>query len=539
MATEGTTIERATPETAVLVLTPSGRDAVLVARALEQSGFVAVPCRDGEELVRRIVEGAGAALVAEEALEPSVVRRLVEVLAAQAPWSDFPFLIFTERAATVRENQLALETFDVLGNVTALERPLHMRTMVSAVRAALRARVRQYASRAALHDRERDVRQRDQFLAMLGHELRNPLGALRNATQLLQQTDGAAPKAGRSVAMPVEVIDRQVHHLTRLVDDLLDVARVTTGKIVLHTTPTDLAAISSALVEECRRAGRERGLELVFEPPPAPIVVLGDRVRLEQIVNNLLMNALKYTPAGGRVVVALADEADEAVLTVADTGVGMSPETLRSAFEPFTQSERTLDRAQGGMGLGLSVVRTLARLHGGSVAAASLGLGQGTTFTVRLPLARGEALEPEPPAIFARPGGDPRRLLVVEDSQDNRETLQDILQGLGHEVYVAIDGVDGVERALTLRPDLALVDIGLPLIDGFEVARRVRAAVGSSIVLVALTGYGQPEDRARAAAAGFDAHLTKPLDFEALERVLASLPARATRRLVQPAAAAR
>jgi signal transduction histidine kinase/ActR/RegA family two-component response regulator len=510
-------------ENAVLVLTPSGRDASLVARALEQVGIGACVCPDGESLARRVADGAGAALLAEEALTPAVVEQLVAVLQTSPPWSDFPFLIFTERGATARENQRALEIFAGLGNVTALERPLHTLTMISAVRAALRARERQYAARAALREREQEVRQRDQFLAMLGHELRNPLGALRNAAQLLQRDRDLGPRLGR----PVGVIDRQIQHLARLVDDLLDVARVTTGKISLQRTPTDLGAMCLGLVEESRRASRERRLELTFVGPQVPVCVLGDRVRLEQIVNNLLTNALKYTPAGGRVTVSVArrPEDGEAELRVADTGVGIDGEALPSIFEPFTQSQRTLDRAQGGIGLGLSVVRALVRLHGGAVTADSPGLGRGTTFTVRLPLAEDLPLDADDVTARTDGAAPTRRILVVEDSADNREMLQLLLESFGHEVFVAADGVQGVDRALAVRPEVALVDIGLPLMDGFEVAQRVRAALGDAPFLVALTGYGQPDDRARAAAAGFDAHLTKPMDVEALERMLLTLEA--------------
>jgi signal transduction histidine kinase/ActR/RegA family two-component response regulator len=516
------TAEPGVAEMAVLVLTPSGRDASLAAGALERAGFDAIVCEDGEALARRIEAGTGAAMLAEEALTPALLARLAAVLAAQPPWSDFPFLIFVERGATARENQLALETFVGLGNVTALERPLHILTMISAVRAALRARERQYAARDALEERERELRQRDQFLAMLGHELRNPLGAMRNAAQLLRR--GAATRA--SLERPLGVMERQIHSLTRLVDDLLDVARVTTGKIALQKERIDLAGLCRGLVDEIWAAAREHGLELFFEllsePEGSQVIVLGDRVRLEQVLNNLLTNALKYTPAEGRIVVSLRVEAaaPEVVLSVVDTGVGISADVLPGIFEPFTQSTRTLDRAQGGMGLGLSVVRALVDLHGGTVTASSPGLGQGTAFTVRLPLAAptpGEARE----APAASPKvAQPLRVLVVEDSPDNRETLQDLLEEYGHEVHVALDGAEGVDRALALRPDVAIVDIGLPQLDGFEVARRVRAAVGSQIVLLALTGYGQPEDRTRAAAAGFDAHLTKPLDLDALERLL-------------------
>ena len=507
-------------ENAVLVLTPSGRDASLAARVLEQAGLTVSVCADGDTLVREIAAGAGAAIVAEDALTPPLVARLIDMLARQPAWSDFPFLIFTARVATARENERTLETFAGLGNVAALERPLHPLTMISAVRAALRARARQYAARAAIEEREHEVRQRDQFLAMLGHELRNPLGALQNAAHLAHRSAPHAPALER----PLSVIDRQIHHLTRLVDDLLDVARVTSGKIALQRAPTDLGALCRGLVEEHRRASRERGLTLTFEAPDERVSVTGDRVRLEQVVNNLLTNALKYTPAGGHITVSVSalGDADEALLRVSDTGMGIGAEALRTIFEPFTQAEQTLDRAQGGMGLGLSVVRALVQLHGGSVTAASPGRGRGTTFTVRLPRVR-LAPEPEDATPPRTRETSTRVILIVEDGVDNRETLQELLESHGHTVHVAADGVEGVDRALAVRPEVALIDIGLPRLDGFEVARRVRAALGAEIFLLALTGYGQPEDRVRAAAAGFDAHLTKPMDLDALERMLVTL----------------
>jgi CheY-like chemotaxis protein len=363
------------------------------------------------------------------------------------------------------------------------------------------------------------VRQRDQFLAMLGHELRNPLGALQNAAQLAQHSARVVPQ----LEHPLAVIDRQLHHLTRLVDDLLDVARVTSGKIALQRAPLDFGALCFGLVEESRGTSRERGLTLVYEEPSDAVYVDGDRVRLEQIVNNLLTNALKYTPSGGRVVVSIAPDEAEALLRVTDTGMGIGADTLRTIFEPFTQSERALDRAQGGIGLGLSVVRTLVQMHGGSVTAASPGPDRGTTFTVRLPRAALTTLAPDDLAPLSQRDVPPRVILIVEDGPDNRETLQELLETLGHTVHVAADGVEGVDVALHVRPEVALVDIGLPRLDGFEVARRVRATLGRQIFLVALTGYGQPEDRTRAAVAGFDAHLTKPMDLDALERMLATL----------------
>jgi CheY-like chemotaxis protein len=291
--------------------------------------------------------------------------------------------------------------------------------------------------------------------------------------------------------------------------------------------PVDLAAATRAIVEEMAKTSRERRLQIDLRAPEGSLVVVGDPVRLEQILNNLLTNALKYTPAHGRIDVSLAAERGEAVLRVADTGVGISAEVLPTIFEPFTQAARTLDRAQGGIGLGLSVVRALARLHGGDVAVTSPGLGRGSEFVVRLPLAATQRIEdptmtPEPELASIAP----RHILIVEDGADNRESLQELLEAQGHRVDTAIDGERGIERALAGRPDVALVDIGLPLLDGYEVARRIRGAMGSEIFLIALTGYGQPDDRARAAAAGFDVHITKPLDFRTLERLLGGVAGR-------------
>jgi signal transduction histidine kinase/ActR/RegA family two-component response regulator len=502
----------------LLVFAPSGRDAVLATQVLEQGGMRATICRSPDELVASIAEGAGAALVAQEALSLPVIGTLAGALRSQAPWSDFPLIIFMPRTASAFENRKALEAFADLGNVTALEKPIHPLTMVSAARAALRARTRQYAARAALEERERDVKQRDQFLALLGHELRNPLGALRNASKLLERDAAGLPR----VPNPLAIIERQIDTLTLLVDDLLDVARVTSGKISLKPSPVDLAELVRNLVDEAGRSSRERRLQLTLDAPVFPVVVMGDRLRLEQVINNLLTNALKYTPPGGRIEVSLSS-GEPAILRVVDTGVGISAEVLPTIFEPFTQASQTLDRSQGGMGLGLSVVRALVRLHGGEVVASSAGAGRGAEFTVRLPgvldatalVAKSNTTAVEAPLLL-------RHILIVEDSDDNRESLQELLESEGHRVDTAADGEQGVERAIASHPDVALVDIGLPRLDGYEVARRIRAAMGTDIFLVALTGYGQPEDRTRAAAAGFDVHITKPIDFGDLSEILSA-----------------
>jgi signal transduction histidine kinase/CheY-like chemotaxis protein len=516
--TDGSDLERR-----MLVLAPSGRDATLACQVLEQAQISALVCEDVAALTAAIDEGAGAAVLTNEALSPEVIATIAGYLRHQPAWSDFPLLIFTARAASATENRRTLEAFAGLGNVTALERPVHPLTMVSAARAALRARARQYAARAALSDRERDVRQRDEFLALLGHELRNPLGALRNAATMVERSASGVPGLA-GVDRPLAIIDRQLRHLTQLVDDLLDVARVTSGKIVLKVVPVDVVAAARALVDEMAKPCRERRLQIDLRVPDAAVVVMADPVRLDQILTNLLTNALKYTPADGRIDVSVGVERGEAVLRVADTGVGLSADVLPTIFEPFTQAAGTLDRSQGGIGLGLSVVRALARLHGGDVAVTSDGLGRGSEFVVRLPHAPAERAAPVPAPASGPLPKIPRHILIVEDGADNRESLQELLEAQGHRVETAIDGEGGVERALAARPEVALVDIGLPRVDGYEVARRLRGAMGPRIFLIALTGYGQPDDRARAAAAGFDVHITKPLDFRTLERLIATGP---------------
>ena len=335
--------------------------------------------------------------------------------------------------------------------------------------------------RSARAEAEAANRAKDEFLAMLGHELRNPLQAIANAVTLLRQARGHDDMGGRSLA----IIDRQTAHLTRLVNDLLDVTRVVTGKIQLERRTAELEGI----LRHC----------------------------LEQVFMNLLTNALRYTPPGGTIRVLLQREGDEAVVAVEDDGMGIAADLLPRVFDPFVQGERSLERGQGGLGIGLTLVRRLTQLHGGQVQAHSGGPGTGSRFVVRLPaVAAPEAAAARLPAPAA---GQRRRVLVVEDNADARESLCALLALDGHEVLEAADGEAGMELALRMQPDVALVDIGLPRMDGFEFARRLRSQ-GASLRLVALTGYGQPADRQRSQLAGFDDHLVKPISDEQLQRAV-------------------
>ena len=357
-------------------------------------------------------------------------------------------------------------------------------------------------------------RSKDKFLAMLGHELRNPIAALSSAVHVLENGDAQSPKS----AQILEIMQRQSGHLARMVDDLLDVERLTAGRITLDRRPMNLAECARECVAalHLRREFAERDIE----PRLADTWIDGDPDRIDQILTNLLSNASKYTRPGGKIVLTIRSESDRAIIRVEDDGDGISPDLLPHIFELFVQGNRLSDRRPGGLGLGLTLVRRLVELHGGTIAADSKGRGQGSAFTVTLP-----RVEPVPEKIASRiapmRSKVRRRILIVEDNVDAREALREALEMVGHEIFEAGSGAGGVESALANRPDVALIDIGLPGFDGYEVARRIRSASEArGMTLIALTGYGLPEDRQRAEQAGFDAHFVKPLDFEELTSML-------------------
>jgi PAS domain S-box-containing protein len=357
-------------------------------------------------------------------------------------------------------------------------------------------------------------RAKDEFLAMLGHELRNPLGTITNAVAVLERVP-----ADESVRHLAAIIGRQTGHLARLVDDLLDVARLTSGKIDLRTQPVELHELARRCLDSMTHAGRtrEHRVALVGERVRAR----GDAARLEQVVNNLVDNALKYTPAGGSVTVSTERAGAEAVLRVRDTGKGIPADVLARVFELFVQEPQALDRSRGGLGLGLALVKRLVELHGGSVSAASAGPGQGSEFVVRLPALATAEDERGPATVEPVSAAGGRRVLVVEDSADARESLKMLLELSGHVVETSEDGPGGLSKLSAFRPDVALIDLGLPGIDGYTLARLARSRPETcGIRLVALTGYGQTDDRRRALAAGFDLHLTKPVDVLTLQSAL-------------------
>ena len=375
-------------------------------------------------------------------------------------------------------------------------------------------------------------RHKDEFLAMLAHELRNPLAPIHNAVQLMHRQSFADPQ----LTWSRDVIGRQLAHLTRLVDDLLDVSRITRGKINLSKEVIELETLMTRTLETVQPLLEERGHKLTVEVPKGILAVLGDPTRLVQALGNVLGNAAKYTERGGHITLAAAESGAEVVIRVRDNGIGIPAELMPMIFNLFTQLDRTSGPPQSGLGIGLALVQRLVEMHGGSVSARSDGLGKGSEFLIRLPLFIRETVESGQP-IQQRsaleqsmtnaegPARTQRRILVADDNNDALESLATLLQLSGHEVYTAANGAMALESAEQHRPEVALLDIGMPKLDGYEVARRIRAQPwGQRITLVALTGWGQDSDRRRSQEAGFDSHLVKPLDLDKLMELLAALP---------------
>lgn len=400
---------------------------------------------------------------------------------------------------------------------------MHGITEISSLAAAMKTAAEATRERQELIEREKTAlqqadRAKDEFIAMLSHELRNPLAALTAAAHLLK----VAGSRGETNAQVQGVVERQTQQMTRLVEDLLDVSRVTMGKATLERENFDLSKAVHSVVATWRTSGRLDRHSVAVES--SPVWVHADRARMEQILSNLLDNALKFTPAGKAVRIAVRQEGNEAVLEMTDSGEGLSPDLSHRLFGLFVQGQSNLDRSKGGMGIGLALVKRLTEMHGGSVTAASEGPGRGSVLTVRLPAIAASA-KPSARRAWSRPAGA-LRILVVEDNDDARRMLSAALAHEGHDVREAVDGNSALAAAAQMRPHVALIDIGLPDVDGYEVARRLRAADSEQhAALIALTGYGQAEDQRRALEAGFDAHLTKPVSAELLIRALGAVTA--------------
>ncbi|MBT2335241.1 response regulator [Variovorax paradoxus] len=509
----------ASVEQRILLRTATSRDAFMANAVLARAEIMAHTCESLCELVRGLQEGAGAIMLAEEVLADPAAAALTEALGSQPPWSDLPVLVLARQGA---DSPVIVKAMDRLANVTVIERPMRVASLISTVRTALRARNRQYQLRGLLDGLRESDQRKTEFLATLAHELRNPLAPMSTALTLLMRKPYEAAEARRYY----ELMGRQIDHMVRLVNDLMEVSRITRGKIELRMEAVALDSVIEDAIELSRPLIEGARHALSTELCGGPLAVRGDGVRLTQVFSNLLNNAAKYTAPGGKLRIVLREEGGDAVVEVWDNGTGIAPDMLKSIFEMFVQVSGTSKAAQGGLGIGLTLVKSLVELHGGSVEAASAGLGQGAMFRVRLPLARVETGRPRSavPAVRGWPASWPGTVLIVDDNRDAADALGDLLRSMGASTRVAYSG----DAALRLvadgpLPGLAILDIGMPGMDGCELALRLRANPAlAGLILVALTGWGQRGDKERIARAGFDHHLLKPLDLAALISILGS-----------------
>jgi len=505
-----------TPELRILIFTPVAQDGSLTHDLLTQAGMDSQICTSIDDLIARLDHGAGAILITEEALTDPKIDDLAATLEHQPTWSDIPVLLFagTDRSSASVQT---LRHLELLRNVTLVDRPMRLAAVVSTVQAALRARLRQYELRdvlVALHtartEAERANRLKDEFLATLSHELRTPLNAIVGWVSMLRR----GQVAGAQVPKALEIVERNAKAQAQLIADVLDVSRMITGRIRLQLESVPIVALVAGAIESVRPTADAKGVALdTHVDGDATAVVHGDTERLQQVFWNLLSNAIKFTPAGGRVRVALALDGGFIECTVADTGIGLSPEFLPFAFDRFRQADQTFTRAHGGLGLGLAIVKHLVEMHGGQVTAASEGRDRGATFTVRLPLATGAAEREPPPGDCAGHDFEQRLILVVDDDPTTRELMTALLVAC-HARVKAVEGAAPAMRQLDEEvPAVIIADIGMPGEDGLSMMRRIRQRpreAGGEVPSIALSAYARADDRLCALDAGYDDFLTKP-----------------------------
>jgi signal transduction histidine kinase/CheY-like chemotaxis protein len=515
------TVSAPSSDDRVVLLAPTRRDAQTATVLLREADIEVAPSTGFRDALAELGRGAAAFIIPEEAITPIRHAQLLEVLREQPAWSDLPLLVLARAGV---DSTTSSDVVRTLGNVTLLERPLRVATLVSAVRTAIRARLRQYQIRDQLAARDQAEtalrqadRRKDEFLATLGHELRNPLSPIVSALHLLR-LDGVPEKANQHA---LAVIERQVSHLTGLVDDLLEVSRITRGLVDIRHDAIDLVAAVRGAVETVRPAIARAGHRLELDLPATPVAVSGDLLRLTQVFANLLTNATKYTDAGGHIRVTVRVVNGRVVTSVRDSGIGIAAHHLETVFDMFMQIDRAHRLSQGGLGIGLTLVKSLIDLHGGYVEARSGGLGMGSEFLVDLPVLH-VSIADRPPALEPRrlPG---LRVLVVDDNVDAAETLAALLESLGATIRIAHNGASALAILDAFTPSAMLLDIGMPHMDGHELARRIRVRPEHrDTILIALTGWGQDQDVKESREAGFDHHVVKPPDVETLLDLLST-----------------
>jgi signal transduction histidine kinase len=539
-------------EQRILFVPPTPRDGEITRSMLARVQLTCALCADLPELSKEIPRGAAAVLLTEEALDSAGIQNVLQTLDEQEPWSGLPVIMLLRGGA---QSAAASRALHALRNVTLLERPAATRTVISAVEAAFRARQRQYqireqiesirkaeaiarelkaqleialeGERSARAEAEHANRMKDDFLSTLSHELRTPLNAIFGWTQILKESRGNL----ELLAEGIKVIDRNVRLQTQLIEDLLDISRIISGKVRLDIQEVDLPPVVMAAIDSVLPAAAAKGIHLEQVIDPLAGSVSGDPGRLQQVLWNLLTNAIKFTPKDGTVHVLVERVNSHVEIGIADTGEGIDAEFLPHLFERFSQADGSAKRRHGGLGIGLAVVKNLVELHGGSVSATSPGVGKGSTFTVHIPVrvARGIQDEQPRPASKRRPDviSGPGKLggikvLIVDDESDARDLVQRILTGCAAETTVAASAGDAVLLLKTFEPDVILSDIGMPGQDGYEFMQLVRSR-GLKIPAIALTAFARPQDRIRVIEAGYQAHLPKPVEPAELVAMIASL----------------
>jgi len=503
----------------VLIFAPIGRDASLTAELLSRAGIACQVCHAMNDVCIELARGAGAILLTEEALADPRLDDLADALASQPPWSDISILLF----AGSDRSQASLRTLhklEVLRNVTLLDRPIRTAAVISTVRAALRGRQRQYELRDTLValqrarlDAEHANRLKDEFLATVSHELRTPLNAILGWVAMLRQARFEPTR----VAGILEIVERNAKAQAQLIADVLDISRMISGRVKLELTPVSLARVILDAVDSVRPGAAARAIDLKLDVDEGP-VANADPDRLQQVVWNLLSNACKFTPEGGRIDVALRASRTHATITVADTGVGISSDFLPHVFDRFRQAEQGFTRSHGGLGLGLAIVKQLVEMHGGEATARSDGPSKGATFDVRLPLARTiprehRVRQETPSSELPKVDLSDHSILVVDDDEATRDLMVTLLSQCGAKVRAVGSAPQALQEFDVDIPGLVLADIGMPGEDGLSMIRRIRRrppARGGLVRAVAISAYARPEDRQAALAAGYDDYLAKP-----------------------------
>jgi signal transduction histidine kinase/ActR/RegA family two-component response regulator len=519
-------------ERRVLVFAPVGRDGALTRELLGRSSITAIVCASMDNLCAEFANQAGAIIMTEEALDEGSFPRLAAALNRQPAWSDIPVILFaggTPHSAGVR----MLGVVEALRNVTVIERPIRVAAVVSVVRAALRARLRQYqmrdtllALRAARAEAEAASRLKDEFLATLSHELRTPLNAILGWTTMLRhgQVDPS------QVTHALEVVERNARSQAQLIEDVLDMARIITGKLRVDLSPVALGPIVEAAVEAARPAALAKQIDIRMQLRDVP-AIRGDAGRLQQVLWNLLSNAVKFTPPRGQISVSLGLASSEALVTVSDSGAGLAPDFLPFIFDRFRQADQSPTRGHGGLGLGLSIVKHLVELHGGTVRAESAGVGHGATFRVSLPIPVMLQVAPDKPGV-EQPQRDAfamrfngQRILVVDDDAATRELLTQLFERTGASVETAASARLALSTITRTPPNLLIADIGMPNEDGYALMRRVRALPGQlrTVPAIALSAYTRAEDREAARDAGFTRFIAKPATPQLILRTVDEL----------------